>query len=77
MCSPFSIDIRPRRLPHEINQIEESSNDHGKEIFFRCIYSISGGIAETISLFSSLIQKFFVFSALCCCLQIIVLFSFI
>lgn len=30
MCSPFSIDIRPRRLPAEIKQIEESSSDHGK-----------------------------------------------
>lgn len=30
MCSPFSIDIRPRRLPAEIKQIEESSNDHGE-----------------------------------------------
>lgn len=30
MCSPFTIDIRPRRLPAEIKQIEESSNDHGK-----------------------------------------------
>lgn len=29
MCSPFKIDIRPRRLPAEIRQIEESSNDHG------------------------------------------------
>lgn len=30
MCSPYSVDIRPRRLPAEIRQIEESSNDHGK-----------------------------------------------
>lgn len=30
MCSPFTIDIRPRRLPAEIKQIQESSNDHGE-----------------------------------------------
>ncbi|XP_031639545.1 ubiquitin-conjugating enzyme E2 T-like [Contarinia nasturtii] len=29
MCSPYSVDIRPRRLPAEIKQIEESSSDHG------------------------------------------------
>lgn len=34
MCSPFKIDIRPRRLPAEIRQIEESSNDHGKFSLF-------------------------------------------
>lgn len=34
MCSPFKIDIRPRRLPAEIRQIEESSNDHGKFTLF-------------------------------------------
>lgn len=35
MCSPFKIDIRPRRLPAEIRQIEESSNDHGNKIYFK------------------------------------------
>lgn len=29
MCSPFSIDIRPRRLPAEIKQIAETVKDHG------------------------------------------------
>lgn len=30
MCSPFTIDIRPRRLPAEIKQIEETVTNHGK-----------------------------------------------
>lgn len=29
MCSPFNIDIRPRRLPIEVRHIEEASSGHG------------------------------------------------
>lgn len=29
MTSPFTTDIRPRRLPVEIRQIEEASKEHG------------------------------------------------
>lgn len=40
MCSPFTIDIRPRRLPAEIKQIAETVKDHGayyKLNLLRCI----------------------------------------
>lgn len=33
MASPFTIDIRPRRLPVEIKQIEEASKEHGNTLF--------------------------------------------
>lgn len=31
MASPFTIDIRPRRLPVEVKQIEEASKEHGED----------------------------------------------
>lgn len=40
MCSPFTIDIRPRRLPAEIKQIAETVKDHGAHYKLKFISSI-------------------------------------
>lgn len=37
MCSPFTIDIRPRRLPAEIKQIAETVKDHGTNNGVYCV----------------------------------------
>lgn len=66
MASPFNIDIRPRRLPVEIKQIEEASEEHGKlyvTYSFGVLYFMNSGKPSEFGFFFDFkYSKTFVFT---------------